>query len=100
MPEIGEFYYHYKHDPKKVNDHAYVITGFGWDLENDKKIIFYKPLYVFHIEKEEVKICTRSIENFTEVITRDGKNFPRFKKITDQKIIEELRKIEEIMCKK
>lgn len=93
MPEVGDFYYHFKHDPSDVRDHAYVITGFGWDLENDKKIVFYKPLYIFEIAGEKVEIATRSIENFTEIVTRDGKTFPRFQKITDEKIIEELKKI-------
>lgn len=93
MPEVGDFYYHFKHHKNNITDHAYVITGFGMDLENDKKILLYKPLYDLVIDGEKVEIATRSIENFTEMVTRDGKTFTRFTKIIDKNIIAELKNI-------
>ncbi len=87
-PQIGEFYYHFKHDPSDVCDHAYVIEGFGFDAEKDCEVLFYKPLYKVDILKgRDMKVFVRSIENFTEMVTRDGKTFERFSKVADTEII-------------
>ncbi len=88
--KIGEFYYHFKHNMEDVFDHAYVILDFGFDLEYDKEVVFYKPLYELVIDGVKVKTGVRSIENFTETITRDGKTFPRFSLVTDPTTISQL----------
>lgn len=90
-PQIGEYYYHFKHDDSDVCDHAYVIQGFGFDAEKDCEVLFYKPLYEVDILKgSDMDVFVRSVENFTEVMNRDGKTFPRFSKITDPEIISKL----------
>lgn len=89
-PQIGEFYYHFKHDPSDVYDHAYVVEGFAFDLEHDKEVLLYKPLYELVIDGLKVETGVRSIENFTEMVTRDDKTFERFSKVTDPEIISKL----------
>lgn len=90
-PQIGEFYYHFKHNPDDVYDHAYMIDGFGFDAEKDCEVLFYKPLYEVDILKGSgMKVFVRSIENFTEMVTREGNTFPRFSRVTDPEIIAKL----------
>lgn len=91
-PQIGEFYYHFKHNTEDIYDHSYVIVGYGFDAEKDCEVIFYKPLYEVEIFKNsDMDVFVRSVDNFTERIERDGKTFERFSKIIDEKIIEELK---------
>lgn len=90
-PQIGEYYYHFKHDPSDIYDHAYVIDGFGFDAEKDYEVLFYRPLYEVDILKgSDMKVFVRSVENFTEMMTREGKTFQRFSKVTEPEIISKL----------
>jgi hypothetical protein len=87
-PKIGEFYYHFKHDIGDVYDHAYIIVGFGFDAEKDCEVLFYKPLYKVDILNDsDMDVFVRSIANFTEIVTRDGKSLQRFAKVTDPETI-------------
>lgn len=96
FPEKG-FYYHYKHDPKgEVNNYAYEVVGFSRDTENKSFSVLYVPIY----ENDwfaPADFQARPLEIFMENITKDGKNMPRFSKITDEKIIEELERIKKEM---
>ncbi len=86
------FYYHFKHDSTKgVNDHAYYVFGLGLLTEDDSVAVIYRPLY----ENDflgDAEYCIRPYTMFIETVEREGKTFPRFQKITDPAIIEELEK--------
>ncbi|MBA3732984.1 DUF1653 domain-containing protein [Patescibacteria group bacterium] len=102
VPELG-FYYHYKHDPSVVNDHAYEVIGIGFHTEDNAKpgeehFLIYRPLYnqsVYTASKELGIACfdNRPLEMWMEEVTKEGKTFPRFQKITDPEIITQLEKI-------
>lgn len=90
-PQIGEYYYHCNHDPKKgINDHAYVIESIAIDTETDNAVVVYRPLYKsnFLIEKQ-AHLFTRPLEVFLGTKLINGKEVPRFTKITDQKLIDD-----------
>lgn len=96
IPEKG-FYYHYKHDSKGYyNNYSYEVVGIGRNTEENTFTVLYRPLY----ESDWMKPAdyqSRPLDMFMENVTKDGNTFPRFTKITDSKIIEELQKIKEKM---
>ena len=107
VPEVG-FYYHYKHDPSgPVNNYAYEVLGIGFHTEDDTRpgeehFLVYRPMYeasVYKASKELGIPCfdARPLEMWMEHVTKDGQEFPRFKKITDPLIIEQLKKIRSTM---
>jgi hypothetical protein len=96
-PHIGKYYYHYKHNPNgTVNNYAYEIMNFGHHTEieglTESEMVIYRPLYpeagVYKIGKHW---DVRPINMFIEPVTKDGKTFPRFALITDEKVISELK---------
>lgn len=95
VPENG-FYYHYKHDPKgPVNNYAYEIVGVGHHTEDDcrpidNNMVVYRPLYESSVYKAGKLFDLRPLSMFMENVTKDGRTFPRFQKITDKKILAEL----------
>ena len=103
VPEPG-FYYHYKHDPGgAVNNYAYEVVGVGFHTEDDARpgeehFLVYRPLYeasVYKASKELGIPCfdARPLEMWMEEVIKEGKTFPRFQKITDPAVIEQLEKI-------
>lgn len=99
FPEKG-FYYHFKHDPKgPVNKYAYELVGVGRHTEDDCRpedtyLAIYRPLYEEARAYKEGKIFdARPLAMFTEMVTRDGKTFPRFQKISDADVIAELQTV-------
>ncbi len=97
VPENG-FYYHYKHDPVgSLNNYAYEVVGVGHHTEEEVNFVIYRPLYESTVYKAGKMFDVRPLEMFMEEVSKDGKTFPRFKKITDPKIISELNKIREEM---
>lgn len=103
IPEKG-FYYHYKHDPNgSVNNYAYEMIGVGCHTEDncrpeDANMVIYLPLYKSaSVYKAGKLFDLRPLEMWMGDIIKDGKIFPRFKKITDLKIIEELQIIKNQM---
>jgi hypothetical protein len=103
VPEVG-FYHHYKHDGAKgVRDYAYEVVGVGFHTEDDVRpgeahFLIYRPLYeasVYKAAKELGVPCfdARPLSMWMENVTKGGKMFPRFTKISDPKIIAELTKI-------
>ena len=89
IPEKG-FYYHYKHDPNDpVNTYAYEVLGVGRHSEDGSLYVVYQPLYTSQYH-EQSDYSIRPLEMFMEDVTKDGKTFPRFQKITDQSVIEQL----------
>lgn len=98
-PIIGGFYYHYKHDPQGlINNYAYEIVNIGHHTEieglKESEMVIYKPLYVeAGVYKAGKHFDVRPRAMFMEEVTKDGKTFPRFQLITDEKVIAELKKI-------
>src|SRR5271170_1655078 len=96
VPEKG-FYYHYKHDPDgPVNNYAYEVIGVGHHTEDyatvqDMHMVVYRPLYEDSDMYKAGKLFSlRPLKMFMEYITKGGKTFPRFKKISDETVIKEL----------
>jgi hypothetical protein len=99
VPEKG-FYYHYKHDPDgPVNNYAYEVIGVGHHTEDDclvrdMHLVVYRPLYEdAGVYKAGKLFDLRPLKMFMEYITKSGKTFPRFKKISDEEVIKELEAI-------
>lgn len=97
--EIGGFYYHYKHDPHgPINNYAYEIINIGHHTEIDgleeSKMVIYAPLYPeAGVYKAGKHFDVRPYAMFMEEVVKDGKTFPRFQKIEDEHVIEDLKKI-------
>lgn len=98
VPEKG-FYYHYKHDPDgAVNNYAYEVLGVGHHTEDDCReedrfVVIYRPLYEAFVYKNGKMFDVRPLAMFMEEVTKEGKTFPRFGKITDPDVISELEKV-------
>ena len=99
VPEKG-FYYHYKHDPAgPINAYAYEMVDVGIhteaaDEEEDANMVIYRPLYKEAFSYRAGKFLDlRPLEMWMGDVTKDGKTFPRFKKITDASVITELEAI-------
>ena len=107
------FYYHYKHDPTiAINNFAYEVINTAFNTESKlthhedlegflkDEVVIYRALYDNSIAyKNGKKFWIRPIGMFEEMVTKEGKTFPRFQKITDSKIIEELIKVRDEMYK-
>ncbi len=102
VPEKG-FYYHYKHDPAKgVNDYAYEVIGVGYHTEDDCRpedvhLLVYRPLYESSVYTAGKFFDIRPLEMWMGDVTKDGRTFPRFSKISDPKIVAELEVIKKKM---
>lgn len=102
VPENG-FYYHYKNDPTgAVNDYAYEVLGVGAHTEDDCRpedvhMVVYRPIYESTVYKAGKLFDLRPLEMWMGDVTKDSRTFPRFKKITDPKIISELEIIRDQM---
>jgi hypothetical protein len=112
LPEKG-FYYHFRHDSSKgVNDCAYEMIGTAFSTESTNvhgddpalflkdEVVLYRPLYKESIVfKSGRDFWYRPISMFEEMVTKEGKTFPRFQKITDPEIIAKLADIRDQMYK-
>lgn len=107
VPELG-FYYHYKHDPSgEVNTYAYEVIGIGFHTEDEVRLgeehfLVYRPLYaaaVYKASKELGIPCfdNRPLTMWMEDVTKDGVSFPRFQKIEDEAVIDQLKNIRDTM---
>ena len=102
IPENG-FYYHYKHDPSgTVNNYAYEVIGVGCHTEDDCRpedanMVIYRPLYDSFVYKAGRLYDLRPLDMWMGKVTKDGKTFSRFKKIEDEAVIRELKKIKKEM---
>ena len=93
-PERG-FYYHYKHDPTKDDfNYAYEVLGYGMHTEMhddpNGELVIYRPLYEAFVYKKGKWFDVRPLGMFMEEVTKDGKTYQRFQKITDEEIIKKL----------
>lgn len=103
VPEKG-FYYHYKHsEDKGITDYAYELLGVGCHTEEncrpeDANMMVYRPLYKEATVYKAGKLFDlRPLGMWSEEVKKDGKTFKRFQKISDKKIIKELREIKQEM---
>jgi len=99
IPKKG-FYYHYKHDPNgSVNNYAYEVMGVGSHTEEDETfMVVYRPLYEEASVYQAGKLFDlRPLSMFMEEVMKEGRTFPRFTPITDQKTLDDLREIKKKM---
>ena len=96
-PENG-FYYHYKHTSDDINNYAYEVVGVGHHTEDEvTNFVIYRPLYESSVYLADKMFDVRPLEMFMEEVTKDGKTFPRFQKITDPEICAKLEKLKQEM---
>lgn len=104
LPSVG-FYYHYKHDPNgEINNYAYEVLGVGHHTENDcrevdRHVVVYRPLYESFVYQNGQMFDIRPLNLFTENVAKDGEDFPRFRRITDDDTIQQLLGVKERMYK-
>lgn len=97
-PKPG-FYYHYKHDPNgSISNYAYEIIGIGHHTEDDCRtedeyLVVYRPLYEALVYIHGKMFDVRPYDMWIGNIEKEGKIIPRFTKIIDPKIIQELKEI-------
>ncbi len=95
MPQFPEkgFYYHNKHDPDgPINNHAYEVVGVARNTEDESFVVVYAPLYKLDW-LQSADYAIRPLSMFMEEVTKEGKTFPRFVKITDPVILAKLTEI-------
>lgn len=96
-PQEG-FYHHYKHDPTgPVHNYAYYIYGVGHATEDCppewKYTQVYRPLYEAYVFKNGKMFDIRPLYMFFEPAQVNGVPVPRFVRITDPVVIDQLRVI-------
>jgi hypothetical protein len=98
-PEPG-YYYHYKHDPTgPLNNYAYYIYGVGHHTEDDCRpedafMQVYRPLYeTAYAYRNGGMFDLRPLGMFYKPAIANGREVPRFTKITDDDVIAQLRGI-------
>lgn len=92
LPEPG-FYYHYKHDPDGPEEiYAYELLAVGHHTEEHSFVAVYRALY-----ETALAYClgrmydVRPLAMFMETVMKEGKEMPRFSRITDVALIERLK---------
>jgi hypothetical protein len=96
LPEPG-YYYHFKHDPNgPLNNYAYYIYGVGHHTEDtcrpeDTFMQVYRPLYEeAYAYRNGGLFDLRPLQMFYQPATWQGRDVPRFTKITDPTVIAQL----------
>ncbi len=95
IPEPG-FYYHYKHDPEgPYTAYAYEVIGVSRHTEDQTYAVLYRPLYKNTFL--DVNYSARPLDMFMETVSKDGKEMPRFLKITDSTLVARLMMVRDSM---
>lgn len=90
IPQKG-FYIHYKHNPDgELNNYIYEVVGIGRNTEDKTFTVLYRPVYK-NDWMPPADFQSRPLDMFNEDVEKDGAMVPRFKLITDPKIITELK---------
>ncbi len=93
-PQKGQFYYHFKHNPKKgINNYAYYIEGLALHSESVEVFVAYRPLYSpNHVINNDCNFYVRPLSMFLEKVEKPELNYfgNRFNLITDENIISQL----------
>ena len=98
-PDPG-FYYHYKHDPSGlVENYAYQVLNVASRTEEHGKFdVIYRPLYLEATVYQAGRLWdSRPIDMWVGDVVKNGASMPRFKKITDPTVLEELYRIKFVM---
>lgn len=101
IPELNiepGFYYHFKHDDStSVNNFAYEVLSVGICTEDESNcdggMVIYRPLYENEIYNSGKFCYLRTVGNWLESVSLNGKLSPRFVKVIDEKLISELTSI-------
>jgi hypothetical protein len=95
-PQPG-FYYHYKHkDDSGVFDYAYEVLGYGFHSEDDcaprdVHMVVYRPLYpAFVYTDGKGAFDLRPLSMFMEDVDNETYKGPRFRRITDQALVDQM----------
>lgn len=95
-PERG-FYYHYKHDPDvSINNYAYELISVGTHTETGESLVIYRSLYQTEVQKDG-QYWLRPLDMWVGNVTKEGKTFPRFQRVTDLEITTQLEAIKSEM---
>lgn len=99
VPSPG-FYYHFRHNPEgAIYNCAYEVLNISRHSEDDcklidKELVIYRPLYPTastYINVRGPLWCARPLSMWCEHVTLDsGVTVPRFARITDKAIVEQL----------
>lgn len=96
FPQKG-FYVHYKHDTSGVpHNYMYEVVGIGRNTEDKTYTVIYRPMY----ESDwmpPANFQSRPLDMFLEEVEKEGIKIPRFRLITDSKLIAELEKVRSLM---
>ncbi len=93
------FYYHYKHDPVVGITHmCYEVVGVGISTEDEcdpkfAHVVVYRPLYADSSVYTAGKLYWIRPIHMWGNVTKDGKTFPRFKKINEPELVEKLTRV-------
>ena len=95
-----DYYYHCKHDPDgPLNNYAYFIYGVGHHTEDDCRsedafMQVYRPLYeTAYVYRNGGMFDLRPLYIFYKPAIVDGREVPRFTRITDPDLIAQLQAI-------
>lgn len=93
-PEKG-FYYHHKHDPSKDEfNYTYEVLNIAHHTEveglEESAMVVCRPIYEAPVFKIGKHWDVRPLNMFMEEVVKDGKNIPRFRKVTDESLIKKL----------
>lgn len=93
-PKIGDFYYHFKHNPElSIYNYAYKIIGLGMHTETDEIMVVYKPIdKKSKVFENNLNFSIRPVSMFLENVNKPELNYfgSRFNQILDTDIIKKL----------
>ena len=89
IPEKG-YYVHYKHAPEgEKYNYMYEVVGIARHTEDKTFTVLYRPLYK-NDWFEPANFQARPLDIFIENVNLHGVETPRFKRVTDPELIQEL----------
>lgn len=94
-PNIGSYYYHYKHDPEQgLLDHCYQVAGVAKHTETEELMVAYKPMYLDTDNRTKTfftevgaDMAVRPLEMWSESVEWQGQTVPRFRELADEELI-------------
>lgn len=85
IPQVGEFYWHMKHEPNNLFSYLYIVVGVSLDTEEGNKEVVYAPLY-----ETDHQLFNRDLELFVGVKIVGGESVPRFTQVKDNELIQQI----------
>ncbi len=88
-PKPG-YYKHFKHDPEGTPlNYVYEVVGVAKHTETEELSVIYRPLYKNDFIGE-AHFFSRPLSMFMETVTMNGVHVPRFERITDPTLLQEI----------